>query len=472
MDITNFEFDSQDVSARALHVLAQAYINHHGVIPDISPFPKPLVYDNTLEYIDSPLDLIAKAVNVALRQIVEQKHPGYTVYSVRLQPDIFERIAWTVFTRLKLLSIVDDDETYDDFSLDTNYGERQHIDMKHNRILAFEQKSAQEQLDKLQNALMDILDKRYKYLKELFSTQEPQEKERIMAHIERCMQEIHPIKRDIHSLCDQFQLPNQLLPVEMEESFSLSQIVHWNYIQRQETARAEFELSESEKILLPFVPSSFRKTEWPLFHFTFVSPEEIEEHNMGEPDVSREDIRLLRERSLERKMMIGYYIFHQLALHRRKRKILDPQHVALLTRAADKLSIEIDLLRRKLMNKKGKEVGMKYHLSEINGLLTSMQNVLQIPHMSPALSQIMEGVMEVMHAFYSSCNAIYADKHIDPLEIDGLIGNLRLDTLERLRTYEAQIIEAETSSPLGDDADFHRVVDIVSRALTFLEEKK
>jgi hypothetical protein len=68
---------------------------------------------------------------------------------------------------------------------------------------------------------MDILNKRYKYLEELFSTQEPQEQERIMAHIERCMQEIHPIKRDIHSLCHQFQLPNQLLPVETEEESSL-----------------------------------------------------------------------------------------------------------------------------------------------------------------------------------------------------------------------------------------------------------
>ncbi len=40
-----------------------------------------------------------------------------------------------------------------------------------------------------------------------------------------------------------------------------------------------------------------------------------------------------------------------------------------------------------------------------------MQNVLEIPRMSPALSQIMEGIMEIMHAFYSICNAIYADKY-------------------------------------------------------------
>ncbi len=319
---------------------------------------------------------------------------------------------------------------------------------------------------------MDILDKRYTYLAELFSTQEPQEQERIMAHIERCMQEIHPIKRDIHSLCDQFQLPNQLLPVETEEESSLSQIVHWNYIQKQETARAEFELSENENVLLPFIPPSFREKEWPLFHFTFVSPEEIEEHTMGESDVFREDLRLLRERSLERKMMTGYYILQQLALHRRKRNILDPQHVALFTQTVKKLSIEIDLLRRKLMNKKGKEVGMKHHLSEIDTLLVSMQNVLQIPRMNPAVSQIMQGILEIMNAFYSSCNAIYADKLIDPLEIDGLIDNLRFDTLERLRMYEAQIIEAETSSPLGDDDDFHRVVDMISRALAFLEGEK
>jgi hypothetical protein len=101
-----------------------------------------------------------------------------------------------------------------------------------------------------------------------------------------------------------------------------------------------------------------------------------------------------------------------------------------------------------------------------------MQNVLEIPRMSPALSQIMEGIMEIMHAFYSSCNAIYADKYADPLEMEGLIDTLRLDTLERLRTYESQIVEAETSSPLWDDADFHRVVDIMSRALAFLEGEK
>jgi hypothetical protein len=76
----------------------------------------------------------------------------------------------------------------------------------------------------------------------------------------------------------------------------LSQIVHWNYIQKQERARAEFDLSESEKALLPFVPSSFPETEWPLFHFTFVPSEEIEEHNWDESGVFREDIRLLRER--------------------------------------------------------------------------------------------------------------------------------------------------------------------------------
>lgn len=63
-------------------------------------------------------------------------------------------------------------------------------------------------------------------------------------------------------------------------------------------------------------------------------------------------MRLLRERSLERKMMIGYHILHQLALHRRGSLILAPKHVTFLTNALEQLSIEIDLLRRKLMNKK------------------------------------------------------------------------------------------------------------------------
>lgn len=265
---------------------------------------------------------------------------------------------------------------------------------------------------------MDILDKRYKYLEELFSTQEPQEKERIMAHIERCMQEVHLIKRDIHSLCDQFQLPNQLLPVETEEESSLSQVVHWNYIQKQERARAEFDLSESENILLPFVPSSFGETEWPLFHFTFVPPEEIEEHNSDESGVFREDMLLLRERLLERKMMIGYYILQQLALHRRNGIMLDPKHAALLTQTVEKLSIEIDLLKRKLMNKKGKASDFKNQLSEIDTLLVSMQNVLQIPKIHPRLSQILEGIMGIMHTFYSNCNQVYSDNIVDPLEIE------------------------------------------------------
>lgn len=80
--------------------------------------------------------------------------------------------------------------------------------------------------------------------------------------------------------------------------------------------------------------------------------------------------------------------------------------------------------------------------------MVSMQNVLQIPRMNPLVSQIMEGILEIMHAFYSRCNAIYADKLTDPLEIDRLIDNLRIDTLEKLRAYETQIIDAETSSPL------------------------
>jgi hypothetical protein len=289
--------------------------------------------------------------------------------------------------------------------------------MTHNRILAFEKKSAQERLEKLHNALLDILGKRYRYLEDLFSACEDQEKESVMAHIERCMQEVAPIQRDIHALCQLFELPNQLLPIEPEESSSFSQIVHWNYIQRQERARQEFELSESEGALLPFVPPSFQEKEWPLFHFTFVHPEEIEEHDMGESDVFREDIRFLRQRSLERKMMIGYYILHQLALHRHKRITLDPQYITFLTQTLEKLSIEIDLLRRKLMNKKGKEVHIKNHLSEIDDLMTSMQNVLQIPKIDPVLSGILEGIMGVMHTFYTNCNQVYRDSMADPLEV-------------------------------------------------------
>ncbi|MCB9806969.1 hypothetical protein H6768_03685 [Candidatus Peribacteria bacterium] len=316
--------------------------------------------------------------------------------------------------------------------------------MTHNRILAFEKKSAQERLEKLHNALLDILGKRYKYLEELFSAREDQERESIMAHIERCMQEIGPIQRDIHGLCELFQLPNQLLPIEPEETPSFSQVVHWNYIQRQERARQEFELSESEEALLPFVPPSFRETEWPLFQFTFVPPEEIEEYNTSESNIFREDIRFLRERSLERKMMIGYYILHQLVLHRCKRITLDSRHVTFLTQTFEKLSIEIDLLRRKLLNKKGKEVHIKNQLSEIDGLITSMQNVLQIPKIDPILSGILEGIMGVMYTFYVNCNQVYRDDTVDPLEIESIIETFRSVALEHLETYQSQIMDIET----------------------------
>jgi hypothetical protein len=70
------------------------------------------------------------------------------------------------------------------------------------------------------------------------------------------------------------------------------------------------------------------------------------------------------------------------------------------------------------MNKKGKEVHIKNHLSEIDDLMTSMQNVLQIPKIDPVLSGILEGIMGVMHTFYTNCNQVYRDSMADPLEVE------------------------------------------------------
>ena len=138
----------------------------------------------------------------------------------------------------------------------------------------------------------------------MFSVQEQREQEEVMAYIERCSHEIQAVKRDIHALCNQYSLPNQLLPLgELEES-SLQNAIHWNYYQKQDKAREEFVLSGTETELLPFLPKNFQEEEWPLFHFTFVPVEEIEEYGMSESGVFREDVRLLRGRCLERKMLI------------------------------------------------------------------------------------------------------------------------------------------------------------------------
>lgn len=158
--------------------------------------------------------------------------------------------------------------------------------MTHNRIISVVNKQwAQERLEKLHNALLNMLEKRNTYLLELFSARETQEQENIMAHIERCAQDIHALKRDIHGLCHEFYLSNQLLPLEDEGESSFSQAIHWNYFQQREQALQEFELSPSEKALLPFTPQKFQEEEWPLFRFTFVSIEEIEEYDMSESHV-------------------------------------------------------------------------------------------------------------------------------------------------------------------------------------------
>lgn len=345
--------------------------------------------------------------------------------------------------------------------------------MTHNRIVSVVNKQwAQERLEKLQNALMGMLEKRNTYLLELFSARETQEQENIMAHIERCAQDIHALKRDIHGLCHEFHLPNQLLPLEDEEGSSFSQAVHWNYVQQREKALEEFELSPSEKSLLPFTPQKFQEEEWPLFQFTFFPIEEIEHYDVSESHVFREDMRFLRERSLERKMMIGYYILHQLALHRRGSLTLAPKHVSFLNNAVEQLSIEIDLLRRKLMNKKGMQANMKHQLSEIDGLITSMQNVLQIQNLHKTFSEILEGIMGVMHTFYANCNQVYRDSITDPLEIESIIDTFRSDALERLEVYERQILDLETSSSLVEDKHFHRIVDMMRRSVSFLRGEK
>ncbi len=222
--------------------------------------------------------------------------------------------------------------------------------MTHNRVEKVNREWAEIRHTKLNSALLDILTKRYKFLEELFETDNQTEQEYIMARIESCFQEIGPIKRDIHALCSQYGIINHLLKIDEEES-SFSGAIHWNYYQKQEKAREEFVLSETESSLLPLAPKNFQQEEWPLFHFTFVPVEEIEEYSMDFDGVLREDIRLLRERSLARKMLIGYFTLRQIALSHRKPAHLTSPSLSFFEKKLEPLRQEIDLLKRRLFNK-------------------------------------------------------------------------------------------------------------------------
>ncbi len=118
------------------------------------------------------------------------------------------------------------------------------------------------------------------------------------------------------------------------------------------------------------------------------------------------------------------------------------------------------------------QANMKHQLSEINGLITSMQNVLQIQNLHKTFSEILEGIMGVMHTFYANCNQVYRDSITDPLEIESIIDTFRSDALEHLEVYERQILDLEISSSLVEDKHFHRIVDMMRRSVFFLRGEK
>lgn len=120
------------------------------------------------------------------------------------------------------------------------------------------------------------------------------------------------------------------------------------------------------------------------------------------------------------------------------------------------------------MNKKGTQVHIKNQLSEIDDLITSMQNVLKIPKIDPKLSRILEGIMGVMHTFYANCNQAYSDPTVDPLEIESIIETFRSVALEHLQTYQSQMMEIETSSSPVESNHFDRVADMMNRSISFL----
>jgi hypothetical protein len=91
MNEFQFEFDEQEIAIRAVKIVVDTY---KGSVPDFSPFPKPLSYDNLLKH-NETLGILVSAVNCALRNIVEESFPGnQNIEPIKVPPDALERIAW------------------------------------------------------------------------------------------------------------------------------------------------------------------------------------------------------------------------------------------------------------------------------------------------------------------------------------------------------------------------------------------
>jgi hypothetical protein len=71
-----FEADEREVATRATQILLNAYIKEQGAVPDLFPFQKPFIYDNALEYEDTTLNILMKAVNAAVFLLFSEQNPG------------------------------------------------------------------------------------------------------------------------------------------------------------------------------------------------------------------------------------------------------------------------------------------------------------------------------------------------------------------------------------------------------------
>lgn len=458
MDIHNFEFDSWDVSARALHVLAQAYIKHHGAIPDMSPFPKPLVYDNTLVYEDNTLDIIAKAVNVALRHIVEQNHPGYTVHSIRLQPDIFERIAWTVFGWLKLLPIFDDDETYDDFSLDPNYGEQGHIDMKHNRIHYLYER-LQEAYDTLIKTHNRYLNERYDLLEEFMLAKNTEDYEWLLHRLELLSQKIASIRTDIIDFSDKNNFLNPFIPSKKEEESQFESAIHWNQNHADGAHTESFEPSIAEQQLASFLPKDFQVYEWDLYHFEF-SWDDVDDYYL------EWELDNFRKKQYERKMLVLYHARIHLALHRRGTLTLSPNLAARMKKNVSTLEQELDDIRRLMMNwgndvdeqelahEDGKVI--TYDITGVDELCTRAQNIvskMDMMHIDVRILRIFERLTGCLSTFLTNCINIRTDDTLDNTDKADILATFRQELLEQLGLLRSDLAQISLDDRALDAAE-------------------
>lgn len=309
MEKTQFEADENEIVSHAARIVINAYRKHQGAVPDLFPFQKPLIYDNLLQYEDSTLDILVKAINAAMSGIFHEAHPeteGYIV--IKLPSDVLERIVWTVFGVLKLLPVEHEGQKLTDFELSPEYGTEGYIDMKHNRI-SKNYERLQEIYDTLIKTHARYLNERFTLLEEFTLKKKPDEYEALLLYIEQCCQKIAEIRAEILRFCHGHAFINPFSPPEKTETTSFEEAIHWNDSHAQGEDLESFDPSDAECSLYPFLPKDFHSYEWPLFHFEFTRDDSGEDYSQG-------DIHSFRENQYERKMVILYYARLHLSLHR------------------------------------------------------------------------------------------------------------------------------------------------------------